>query len=141
MNKKWLWTIIIVIVILLLLGFLYSQGIITIKWQWLAVIFAGLAAPFNLLKNYLSGKNIKSDKILQASMKRKQEEEIHRKKFEAYSYQKEQRIKELEAEVQILKNDIDKVKLERKQKEKQIQQMSNVEDLQNAFMEGYNDES
>lgn len=139
--KKIFWIIIILIVIFLVLGFLYSQGIINVKWQPLAMILAAFAAPFTFLTNFLSGKSVRTNKILEDQKKSMDKLKNRREKYEVFLEEKNQRIEELKAEVVKLKDDIDKQELEMKEKENQINNMSDIEELQDAFMEGYIDES
>lgn len=131
----------ILIVIFLILGFLYSQGLIKVKWQFLAMVLAAAAAPFNLLKNYLSGGSVKTDKILERQRNRVEQEKKRRAQFDIYSKEKDAKISELEAEVVVLKDEISNIELEAEQNKKEVNDMTEIEDLQNAFMEGYSDES
>lgn len=141
-KKKYiLWIILVVVGILLILGLLYSMGVISADWQPLVMIFAALAAPFTFFKNFISGKNVRTNKIMaeqRASMDRL---DARRDKFQVYMKQKDERIEELEAEVEKLKSDKSNIELEMKDKEEEINNMTGIEDLQNAFMEGYSDES
>jgi len=141
MKNKLLWAVIIIIVILLVLGFLYSQGLIHVKWEWLAIILAGLAAPFKLISNFLSGKSVKTQKILDSHVSRIQEEQKHRVAYDQTIKQKEERIIELEAEVASLEEKIDNIELQQQQVKKQVNQMTDIDDLQNAFIDAYGDES
>lgn len=131
----------ILIVIFLILGFLYSQGLIKVKWQFLAMVLAAAAAPFKLLKNYLSGGSVKTDEILKRQKDRVEQEKKRRAQFNIYSQKKDARISELEAEVVVLKDKISNTELETEQNKKEVNNMTDIEDLQNAFMEGYSDES
>jgi peptidoglycan hydrolase CwlO-like protein len=139
--KKWFWIILIIIVIFLILGFLYSEGLIKVKWQFLAMVLAAAAAPFNLIKNYLAGGTGKTDKILERQKDRVDKEKKRRARFDVYMKQKDEKINELESEVVVLKDEISNTELEIEQNEKDINNMTEIEDLQNAFMEGYSDES
>ncbi len=140
--KKVFWVLIILVVIFLVLGFLYSQGIIKqISWQPLAVIFAAAAAPFTFLKNFFSGRSIRTDKILKEQQNSMNRLNRRKENFEVYMRVKDQRIKELEAEVIKLKDDINNMQMDMKDRENQINGMSDIGELQDAFMEGYTDES
>ena len=138
--KKWFWILLIIILIFAVLGFLYSQGLINVKWQPLAMILAAFAAPFTFLKNFISGGTGKTSKILQQQKNRVAEENKRRVQFDAYVKAKDERINELEAEVVKLETEVDSIKLEIQENEDDINDMTEIEDLQGAFMEGYTDE-
>ena len=139
--KKWFWIILVLLVIFLILGYLYSQGLINVKWQFLSMILAGFAAPFTILKRFLSGGNSKANKIITRHRDRVVQENNRRAKFDAYVAQKDKRIQDLEAEIVILENDVENIEREIIDKEESIDNMTEIEELQNAFMEGYTDES
>ncbi|MBN2892270.1 MAG: hypothetical protein JXL97_10405 [Bacteroidales bacterium] len=139
--KKLFWIIIIVLVIFLILGFLYSQGVINVKWQPLAMILAAFAAPFTFISNFLKGKSVRTDKILKQQKDSMDNLNNRKAKFDVYMKAKDTRIQNLEAEIIKLKDDISNTELQIKEKKQEVNQMTDINDLQNAFMEGYTDES
>ncbi len=139
--KKVFWIILVLVLIMLILGFLYSQGVIKVKWQWLAVILAAFAGPFNFLSNFFSGRNVKTDKLLKSQKLDMERLRKRREMYEVYQKQKNERIDELEAEVVKLKNEVTDLEFELKQKKKEVNNMTDINELQDAFMEAYNDKS
>ncbi len=139
--KKWFWIILIIILVFLVLGFLYSQGLINVRWQFLAMILAGFAAPFTIIKNFLAGGNSKTNKLIQRHKDRVTQENLRRDEFDAYIAQKDKKIQDLEAEIVVLENDVENIELEIVDNEEKVNNMTEIDDLQNAFMEGYTDES
>lgn len=140
-RSKWFWIVIIIIAIILFLGFLYSQGLINVKWQWLTVILAAAAAPFTFISKLFSGKSIRTNQILKDHTSRILAEKKHRQIYEQAIKKKEERIKELEAQVATLEDEIDDIQLQHKEVTKKVNKMDDVKDLQDAFMEAYEDES
>jgi archaellum component FlaC len=140
LKNKWFWIIVVVIVILLILGFLYSQGLIKVKWQWLAMIFAGLAAPFKLISSLFTGKNLNVNKLIQRQQSRVQNEQVHRQQYDKVIREKEDRIKQLESEVIKLQDQVDDMELEKQQVKNDVNRMTDVNDLQDAFIQAYGDE-
>ncbi|MBN2663843.1 MAG: hypothetical protein JXR68_09360 [Bacteroidales bacterium] len=140
MKKKWLWIVIILIVVLLFFGFLYSKGLINVKWQWLAVILAGAAGPFRFFSNLFSGKSVRSNQFVQSHQDRIDATKQHRIVYDQAIQEKEEKIKELEVQVNVLEQKIDDLELSQQQVHDQVSNM-NDDDLQDAFLNLYGDEA
>lgn len=140
MKSKWFWIAIIIILVLLLIGFLYSQGIIKVRWQWLAVILGVLAAPFQLVAS-IFGQNKKIAKILQQRDTRIKNEQIHRQQYDAQLKEKDDRIKQLQNEVIKMQDQVETLDMQKKEKEVEIKNINDVNKLQDLFTQAYEDES
>lgn len=140
MKSKWFLIAIIIIVVLLLVGFLYSQGIIKVRWQWLAVILGVLAAPFQLVASIL-GNNKKISKILEQRGTRIKNEQIHRQQYDAQLKEKDEKIKQLQNEVIKMQDQLETLEMQKKEKEVEINNINDVNKLQNLFTQAYEDES
>ena len=140
MKKKWFWIGIVIVLALFLIGFLYSKGIIKTNWQWLTIILAAIAAPIQFISNWLSGKNVRVDKILKNQSSRIQQEQTHRIAYDQAITQREQKIKDLEAQVNVLEDKVDSLELQKKEAVTNVNQMTDINNLQDAFMEAYGDE-
>jgi len=115
MKKRWFWIGIIIIVALIIIGILYNQGLIKTDWQWLTMILAAIAAPISMISKWISGDNKRIQNILQNQTARKQQEQAHRLAYDNAIIQKEEKIKKLEAEINILEEKVDKLELEQEQ--------------------------
>lgn len=140
MKKKLIWIGLLLIVILFIAAYLYSQGIIKTNWQWLSMILAGIAAPFQLIYNWISGKNTQVDKILDAQKTRVQNEQDHRIAYDQAIIEKEQKIKDLQVKVNVLEDKVDSLNMQKKLVDDNVNKMTDINDLQDAFMEAYGDE-
>lgn len=140
MKTKWIWIGLIIIVVLFIIGFLYSQGIIKTNWQWLSMILAGVAGPFKLIYNWIAGKGINADKILRNQSTRIQNEKDHRIVYDQAIIEKEQKIKDLQVQVNILGDKVDSLNMQKKLVNDNVNKMTDINDLQDAFMEAYGDE-
>ena len=125
---------------MLLIGFLYSQGIIKVKWQWLAVILGVLAAPFQLVAS-LFGQNKKISKVLEQRETRIKNEQIHRIQYDAQLKEKDEKIKQLQNEVNKMQDQLETLEMQKKEKEVEINNINDVNKLQNLFTQAYEDES
>jgi len=139
-RRKWFWIVIIIIVVLLIFGYLYSQGLINVKWQWLAVILAALAGPFKMFSSIFSGKSVRTNQLVQSHYDRIDDAKQHRLVYDQAILEKEERITELEAEVNVLEQQIDDLELSQQQIQTQVNDM-NDDDLQDAFLNLYGDET
>jgi len=140
MKKKLIWIGLFIIVILFIAAYLYSQGIIKTNWQWLSMILAGIAAPFELIYNWISGKNTQVDKIVNAQKTRIQNEQNHRIVYDQAIIEKEQKIKDLQVKVNVLEDKVDSLNMQKKLVDDNVNKMTDINDLQDAFMEAYGDE-
>lgn len=141
MKNKLLWIFIGIIVLLLIVGFLYSQGLINVKWQWLTVILAALAAPFQLIASLFSSPNKKIIELQNRQQQRIAEEQQHRLQYDNILREKDQKIKELEITINKMKDRISELELQKQEKEKEIQNINDPQKLQELFIQAYEDES
>ncbi len=134
--KGWIWVIIIIIAVFLIVGFLHDQGYLNVKWQGLAMIFAVIAGPYKLLKNYIGGGSKKTKKMIEKHKQVAEEEKVHRKTYDADIAKKEDEIIKLEAEVEKLDKKIEDVRKEQQNIPKEVNNMS-IDETQNEFLELY----
>lgn len=139
-NSKWFIIGIIIILILTVLGYAYYKGWIHTSWQWLTAILAALAGPFEMIAT-LFGKNKKLENIIKNSTTRKQTEINHRLVYDNIIQKKEQRIQELQAQVNKQQDQIDSLDLNYKEIDKKYQNETDITTLQNQFLDAYGDES
>ena len=140
MSKKWFWIGFIVIIGLFIVGYLYHVGVIKTNWQWLTIILAALAAPSQFLATVLGGKNRKVEKMLLAQKNRMQSEQAHRIAYDQVIKEKEQKIQELEAELAEMEDKLDSLTLQQQEVEKQVNNTTNLDELENEFLQAYGDE-
>ncbi len=140
MKSKWFLIGFGIILLLFFVGYLYSKGYIHTNWQWLAVILAALAGPTQFVSNWLSKTNKKADTILKRQTNRIELEKKHRVVYDNAIQQKEQRIRELEAELATMQQKIDSLELQQQQVEDNINNITDVNELQDEFMQAYGDE-
>lgn len=141
MKSKWFIVVIIVLVVLLALGFMYSKGLIHVKWQWLAVILAGLAGPFKFLSSLFSKQNNRITQIQQQQAQRIQNEQLHRQQYDQQIHDKDERIKNLESQVLKMQDQMQQLETQKQQTEVKINNMNDANKLQDAFGQAYDDES
>jgi hypothetical protein len=134
--NRWLITGIIIIVVLILIGVAYDQGLFDkLNGGVMAMIVAGLAAPYMAVKNWLFG-----DK-LQQQLKEKyqtmnEQEKVHRTDYDQEIALKQKRIAEMDKEIQLLDAKLEVLELKKKNIEQDVKSMS-LEDkkseVQNLF--------
>ena len=139
LSSKWFWIGLILIVVLLIVGYLYHKGLIHTSWQWLSIILMGLAAPFQLVSS-MFGTNKKLNQILTKSAGRQQDEVQHREIYDKVIKEKEMRIQELEAQVDKMQDQIDSLELQYQKTDDEVMNETDIDELQNQFMELYGDE-
>jgi septal ring factor EnvC (AmiA/AmiB activator) len=129
MSKRWWITVIVIVVVLIIIGILYDNGMLNFKWQGLTMIFAGLAAPYTLIKNWLF-RNKDAQDILGKHQQIRAEEKIHREQTDEEISKKEQRIKDLDKDIELSEKKIQLLEEKKKNVTKDVKKMS-IEDTQN----------
>ncbi len=140
MRRRWFWVVIIIIALLLLLGFLYSKGLIHVKWQFLTMILAGLAGPFKFVADKFSKTNRTLNNMTSAHDNRINAAHDHRLAYDQAILEREEKIQNLETQVNILEQKIDDLEVSKQQIQTQVNDMSD-DDLQDAFLNMYDDEN
>jgi len=128
MNKRWWITVVVIIVALIVIGVLYENGMLDFKWQGLTMLFAALAGPYSLVKNWLTRNQVIQD-IAQKHNNIRAEEKIHRVETDTKIEEKEKRIKELNKEIELSEKRIEVIELKKQKVDKEVKKMS-VEELQ-----------
>ena len=127
--RRWIIAISVVLGVLIIIGiigFLQSQGVIPeFKWQTLTMIFAGLAAPFQLLaRSFKSSDDEYPEKVIEEQEKAKEIERKHREEVDKSIKEKELRIELLNREVQTLDSRMQILKEKQQTIEPTIKKMS-----------------
>ncbi len=134
--KKWIWILIILTIIFFILGWLYQQGYIKTNWQWLSIILAAAAGPFEFLRKASSGQTTTTKNILQRQLNRQDLIKKHDEYYRIIIEQKEKKIQQLQAQVNILQDKIDKLELEKNQVNNQVEQMD-LDQLKDSFIDEF----
>ena len=122
--NKWLLVGLVILVILVGIGIAYDQGAFdNITFGGLATVFAVLAAPYMLVKNMLFGnREIKSFQNKYQQLK--SEEVGHRTSMDVKIKAKEQRISELDKEIQLLDAKLEVLELKKKRVEQTVNELT-----------------
>ena len=134
--KTWMWILLGLIVVFLFLGYLYDQGLINTNWQWLSIILAAAAGPFEFLRKVFKGDSISTKKLMEKQSLRQAEVLKHRQVYDKIIERKEKRIQELEAQVMALEDELDRLELELKNVDEEVDQMD-LSELQDEFINEY----
>jgi len=136
--NRWLIVGLIVLVLLIIVGVAYDQGVFdNMEFGRLATIFAALAAPYMAVKNMLFGnKDLKAfqDKYDQL----KTDEVVHRTGLDQQIKAKEDRIANLDKEVQLLDAKIEVLEMKKKRVDQDVNSMS-VDDTKNEVRNLFGD--
>lgn len=126
--KKWFWIVIIgLFLIFLIVGYLYDQGMLNVKWQWLTLIIAAIAGPFKIFKNMFSGGDDKVDSILKRNETTKLEEVAHREKYDTMIAEKKSEIEALQKDIDLLDTKVQLLEEKKKNIDKEVDEMDSDE--------------
>jgi hypothetical protein len=128
MNKRWWITIIVIVAVLIVIGILYDNGMLNFKWTGLTMLFAALAGPYMFVKNWLL-RNREAQDILGKHEKMRADEKIHRKETDDEILKKEQRIKDLNKDIELSEKKIQLLEEKKKNVVKDVKKMS-IEETQ-----------
>ncbi|MCK5536371.1 MAG: hypothetical protein KAI79_06055 [Bacteroidales bacterium] len=130
--RRWLIIGAIVLVALLVFGWLYSEGYFEgVSWQGLTILFASLAAPFQFI--FGKAKDIsKTEEFINHNLAVKKEEKEHRVKYDEIIEGREQKINDLDREIQLLQSKLELVDKKRERVEEEVQNMSPKEKTKEA---------
>jgi hypothetical protein len=122
--NRWLIVGLIVLAILIIAGIAYDQGAFdNMEFGRLATFFAVLAAPYMLVKNMLfAHKDLKSFQTKYSQLKTT--EVAHRTEMDQSIKAKEQRIYQLDKEIQLLDAKMEVLELKKKKVEQDVNSMS-----------------
>jgi hypothetical protein len=129
MSKRWWITALVIVAVLIVIGVMYDNGMLNFKWTGLTMLFAGLAGPYMLLKNWLL-RNREAQDILGKHEKIRADEKIHRKETDEEISKKEQRIKDLNKDIELSEKKIELLEVKKKNVTKEVKKMS-IEETQN----------
>jgi hypothetical protein len=134
--NKWLLTGIIIVIVLIIVGIAYDQGLFdNIHASTIAMLVAGLAAPYMALKNWITGDKFRQqfrDKYTQMES----DETVHRTDYDQKIVEKEQRVSELDKQIQLLDAKLEVLELKKKNVEQTVNKMSvddTKKEVQNLF--------
>ena len=134
--NKWLIIGLIVIVVLILVGVAYDQGLFdSIKGSTLAMILAGIAAPYTLVKNWIFGDKFRQD-FKEKYQNMNADEQVHRVEYDQKIAEKEKRIADLDKEIQLLDAKLTVLDLKKQKVEQDVKSMSiddKKREVQNLF--------
>ena len=128
MNRTWLITIGIIIVVLIAIGIMHENGMLNFEWQGLTMLFAGLAAPYTLLKRFLI-KDPQTQRLIDKHEDMKKDEKVHREVYDEEIAKKENRIKELNKELELTEKRIEIIELKKKKVKKEVKELS-IDEMQ-----------
>jgi len=131
--KKWIWFVVGIAALFLIVGFLYDQGLLNVKWEWLAVILAGMAGPYKVLKNFFSGGTSKTDAILKRNETTKLEEAAHREEYDILINEKKAEIEALQKDIDLLDTKVQLLEEKKKNINKEVDEMDSDE-IQNELI-------
>jgi septal ring factor EnvC (AmiA/AmiB activator) len=128
MNKRWWITALVIVVVLIVIGVMYDNGMLNFKWQGLTMFFAFAAAPYMLIKNWLL-RNREAQDILGKHKQIRADEKVHRAKTDEEIAKKEQRIKDLNKDIELSEKKIQLLEEKKKNVTREVKKMS-VEETQ-----------
>ncbi len=136
--NKWVITGLIILGVLIIVGVAYDQGAFdSMTGSGWAMILAGLAAPYMAVKNFLFGnKHLKEFKDKYKSLQ--QEEVVHRTDLDKNIKAKEQRIAELDKEIQLLDSKLEVLELKKDKVVKEVKDLS-IEDTKREVRDLFGD--
>ena len=137
MNKRWLITIGVIVLVLIVIGILYDNGMLNFRWQGLTMVFAALAAPYTLVKNWLI-KDRKTQTLVNQHKDMLENEKKHRKDFDEQIKLKEDRIKLLDEEIKKSEKKVKEIEIKKKSVSKEVKEMS-IEELQSEGVKYFGD--
>jgi seryl-tRNA synthetase len=122
--NKWVITGLIILGILIIVGVAYDQGAFdNMTGSGWAMILAAVAAPYMAVKNFLFGnKHLREFKDKYESLQ--QEEVVHRTDLDKKIKAKEQRIAELDKEIQLLDSKLEVLELKKDKVVKEVKDLS-----------------
>ncbi len=122
--NRWLITGLVVLGLLVLIGVGYDAGLFSeYEGSTWAMVLAALAAPYMAVKNFLFGN--KDLKAFELKYKNLEQEEIkHRADLDARIQAKEQRVAELDKEIQLLDSKLEVLELKKTKVKKEVEDMT-----------------
>ena len=127
---KRIWIVVVFVVIVLALVVLMATGIIDVSWQDLSMIAAAAVAPIKLLFDQLGGQD-EVDKVVDRQKQREEEEKVHREQMDKLIAEKEERIKELNKELEVQDAKLQVIDEKKKRVETEVKSM-NIEQTKKA---------
>jgi hypothetical protein len=121
--KRWLVIGGIVLVALLVFGWFYSEGYFNnFSWQGITILAASLAAPFQFL--FGKAKDLtKTEEFINHNLEVQKLEQKHREEYDKLIQEREQKMRDLDKEIQLLQS---KVELVDQKREKIATEVSNM---------------
>ncbi len=136
--NKWVLTGLIILGVLIIVGVAYDQGAFdNMTGSGWAMILAAVAAPYMAVKNFLFGnKHLREFKDKYESLQ--QEEVVHRTDLDKKIKAKEQRIAELDKEIQLLDSKLEVLELKKEKVVKEVKDLS-IEDTKREVRDLFGD--
>jgi len=125
MKLKW-WIAGGLVVVVIALVILSATGVINLSWQDFTMIAAALAAPFKFIFDKLGGAD-GVDELLDKHEKMRKEEAEYRKKMDGVIAEKEQRIINLNKDLELQDAKLQLVEEKKKRVDQEVKSMSIAE--------------
>ncbi len=136
--NKWVIVGLIVLVVLIGIGIAYDNGLFdSISIGVFSIFFTVLAAPYLAVKNFLFG-NKRMNELQEKYTQMKGQEVVHRTDLDKQIKAKEQRVAELNREIQLLDAKMEVLELKKKKVEQYVNSMS-VDETKNEFRNLFGD--
>lgn len=136
--NKWVIVGLIVLVVLIGIGIAYDNGLFdSISIGVFSILFTVLAAPYLAVKNFLFG-NKRMNELQEKYTQMKGQEVVHRTDMDKQIKAKEQRVAELNREIQLLDAKMEVLELKKKKVEQYVNSMS-VDETKNEFRNLFGD--
>jgi hypothetical protein len=137
--KTGIYLLIAFVLLILVVGFLYVEGYIDTRWQYLVIIFSAIAIPYKYLKNKLSGfdatyreiQNLKENQSARKTESAKYDETIE-KKIQTQLM----RLELIEEKLRAIDLKIENINLKKEHISEKVHSMD-LDTLQNEFEKNY----
>ncbi len=123
MNRRLIVVIVGVVIVLIVIGFLYTQGYFqNLQWQTGTMILAVLAGPYKFIMGWIKGGE--TERIAEKHEQMKQDEIKHREETDAQIKAKQEKIAQLDKEIQLLDTKIQLIEVKKAQVQPEVEKMS-----------------
>ena len=127
---------IIIVVALIAIGYFYDKGYLHFKWQVLTIIFAALAAPFQMVMKWLQKTGSPIEDIRNQHELVRSREKEYRDEIEGKIKEREQRLILMQKELELLDTKMELLKAKKERVEEDVKNMS-IDDKIKKFQENY----
>lgn len=126
--------ILAIVAVLVTVGILREKGLLNFKWQWLTILFAAIAAPYQVFMKWIRGNGNAVDDIRKNHEDMRQQEEAYRKVIEDRIQEREQRLALMEKDIALMDARLELLKAKKARVEKEVSAMS-IDDKVQAFQD------